>query len=311
MTTTKDLADQILALPLPAPAFFKAGQFTAGQVRSLLEAAASLVEAQQPAGQAVAFDATVDEFLEDYEMIGESEDGRDACYAPTEGEKFLIKDAIAGYLQFVQDRSQPEQAQHAEPYDEGYEPPVKIKWANPGPNDGAPQVGSACDDVASSYKAGRIVGAEPAPREAAEPVDQTEIAFEVWWKCHGQFCRAGGGDYEKTFAYAAWVAALEIPDAASPAQAAVADVDARLARFGALMMQEHRGPSGEIGDIDGFTAQERAVACGILEPRTVTEPCGESCECVGAFPTECFFLAAGMRDGIDRLAGMARGAGDE
>lgn len=31
--------------------------------------------------------------------------------------------------------------------------------------------------------------------------------FEEWWQAHGQFCRAGGGDYEKTFAYRAWEAA--------------------------------------------------------------------------------------------------------
>ena len=28
--------------------------------------------------------------------------------------------------------------------------------------------------------------------------------FEAWWEAHGQFCRAGGGDYEKTFAYRAF-----------------------------------------------------------------------------------------------------------
>ncbi|HET6890512.1 MAG TPA: hypothetical protein VFH31_05370 [Pyrinomonadaceae bacterium] len=31
--------------------------------------------------------------------------------------------------------------------------------------------------------------------------------FEAWWKAHGQYCRAGGGEYEKTFAFRAWVAA--------------------------------------------------------------------------------------------------------
>ena len=31
--------------------------------------------------------------------------------------------------------------------------------------------------------------------------------FETWWEQHGQFCRAGGGDYEKTFAFRAWEAA--------------------------------------------------------------------------------------------------------
>ena len=31
--------------------------------------------------------------------------------------------------------------------------------------------------------------------------------FEAWWQQHGQFCRAGGGQYEKTFAFHAWEAA--------------------------------------------------------------------------------------------------------
>ena len=31
--------------------------------------------------------------------------------------------------------------------------------------------------------------------------------FEYWWQEHGQFCRSGGGDYEKTFAFRAWEAA--------------------------------------------------------------------------------------------------------
>lgn len=31
--------------------------------------------------------------------------------------------------------------------------------------------------------------------------------FEAWWAEHGQYCRAGGGDYEKTFAFRAWEAA--------------------------------------------------------------------------------------------------------
>jgi hypothetical protein len=40
----------------------------------------------------------IDEYLEDYEMRGEAEDGRDACHVPTEGERILIKDAIFGLL---------------------------------------------------------------------------------------------------------------------------------------------------------------------------------------------------------------------
>lgn len=40
----------------------------------------------------------VDAYLADYEMVGEAEDGRDACYQPTDSERALIKDAILGLL---------------------------------------------------------------------------------------------------------------------------------------------------------------------------------------------------------------------
>lgn len=36
-----------------------------------------------------------------------------------------------------------------------------------------------------------------------------EEEFEMWWREQGQFCRAGGGEYEKTFAYRAYEAATE------------------------------------------------------------------------------------------------------
>lgn len=34
--------------------------------------------------------------------------------------------------------------------------------------------------------------------------DKSRAAFEAWWSQEGQYVRAGGGDYEKCFAYAAW-----------------------------------------------------------------------------------------------------------
>jgi hypothetical protein len=37
----------------------------------------------------------------------------------------------------------------------------------------------------------------------SRPEDDFMAAFEAWWNDHGQFCRAGGGDYEKTFAFRA------------------------------------------------------------------------------------------------------------
>lgn len=54
------------------------------------------IKKQEP----VAFinDAQIDEFLQDYEMLGENEAGQDCYYTPTEGDKALIKDAIFGYF---------------------------------------------------------------------------------------------------------------------------------------------------------------------------------------------------------------------
>jgi len=40
----------------------------------------------------------IDGYLEDYELIGEDEAGRDGCYRPTETERGLIKDAFMGLL---------------------------------------------------------------------------------------------------------------------------------------------------------------------------------------------------------------------
>lgn len=31
-----------------------------------------------------------------------------------------------------------------------------------------------------------------------------EAEFMTWWEDHGQYCRSGGGDYERTFAFQAW-----------------------------------------------------------------------------------------------------------
>lgn len=37
--------------------------------------------------------------------------------------------------------------------------------------------------------------------------------------------------------------------------------------------------SWPFGDVDGAALQDMAIEHGLLEPRTVTEPCGESCQC--------------------------------
>lgn len=36
------------------------------------------------------------------------------------------------------------------------------------------------------------------------------MTFQQWWDEHGQYVRAGGGEYEICFAFAAWNAAIEL-----------------------------------------------------------------------------------------------------
>lgn len=40
-------------------------------------------------------------------------------------------------------------------------------------------------------------------KRSKEP-QRVPLTFERWWEEHGQYCRSGGGQYEKSFAYAAW-----------------------------------------------------------------------------------------------------------
>lgn len=54
--------------------------------------------------------------------------------------------------------------------------------------------------------------------------DAQEQPFEDWWEREGQFARSGGGQYEKTFAWNAWCAALAAHEAEQQAGEAVARV---------------------------------------------------------------------------------------
>jgi hypothetical protein len=62
---------------------------------------------------------------------------------------------------------------------------------------------------------------QPAAQPAPVNRDAQEAPFEEWWEREGQFGRAGGGQYEKTFAWNAWCAALATP----PAQPAPVDFE--------------------------------------------------------------------------------------
>lgn len=52
----------------------------------------------------------------------------------------------------------------------------------------------------------KLYAEHPAPVSVELP--ELESALEAWWESDGQYCRAGGGSYEKTFAYRAYEAAL-------------------------------------------------------------------------------------------------------
>ncbi|OBY90490.1 hypothetical protein A6723_019460 [Pseudomonas sp. AU11447] len=46
---------------------------------------------------------------------------------------------------------------------------------------------------------------QPVPAEGVRVHDEVfEAEFMTWWEDDGQFCRSGGGDYERTFAFQAW-----------------------------------------------------------------------------------------------------------
>jgi hypothetical protein len=49
-------------------------------------------------------------------------------------------------------------------------------------------------------------------------------------------------------------------------------------------------------DYDGFTMEEDLVRFGLLDQRTMTEPCSELCECasVQEFPTECYRMVPAL-----------------
>ena len=53
--------------------------------------------------------------------------------------------------------------------------------------------------------AGKNPAGAQSSAEGANLIDVLERDFEAWWEGEGQFCRAGGGQYEKTFAYHAWM----------------------------------------------------------------------------------------------------------
>ena len=75
----------------------------------------------------------------------------------------------------------------------------------------------------------------------------------------------------------------------------------KLARFGAAVLKACRIP--EIGDLDGGDLQDMALKAGVLETRTVTEPCGEGCTCADydGFPLDCHFMPDPVAALVDEM----------
>ena len=78
----------------------------------------------------------------------------------------------------------------------------------------SPSMTRECEAAIAAAEAALAAPQEPV---ATDDKDFTRIAFDAWWMRHGQYLRAGGGDYEKTFAWHAWESALTIPCKCPPA----------------------------------------------------------------------------------------------
>ena len=96
-------------------------------------------------------------------------------------------------------------------------------------------------------------------------------SFDQWWNAHGQYLRAGGGQYEKTFGYHAWEAAAALYAATAPAVAAPAVLDNNWKRFTDDDLAEIHQLSYELGGtdsgeylLDGDHLDQIVVKCASL-----------------------------------------------
>ena len=105
MNITKAQADKVIAALTIGMSWAAAGKSDSAvtfcdEALSIMRGLAEDAEpvASDSLGQPDNLEVIIDAFIEDYEMVGETEDGRDACHTPTDGERALIKDAICGLL---------------------------------------------------------------------------------------------------------------------------------------------------------------------------------------------------------------------
>jgi len=83
-------------------------------------------------------------------------------------------------------------------------------------------------------------------------------------------------------------AGVMLPGAWKPYVKKLESENAKLKAFALWALAGYRG--GELGDIDGGDLQDKAEALGLLVGVTVTEPCGEGCNCMDwdDFPQTCY-----------------------
>ncbi|MEN1311764.1 hypothetical protein AAIG91_19130 [Pseudomonas aeruginosa] len=132
------------------------------------------------------------------------------------------------------------------------------------------------NDAWEGWKARAALEPSPVQAEQAEgahvPDEVFAGVFAEWWEEEGQYCRAGGGDYERTFAFQAWRhlyplllqarAALAQP---SPAQAEaerpeVAEVAFVLRNIGAMDAEDIDGDNVDLRFED---AEGRDTGCDV------------------------------------------------
>ena len=73
------------------------------------------------------------------------------------------------------------------------------------------------------------------------------------------------------------------------------DIEKKLIEFARWVIELHRV---DLAGFDGADIQDKLVELGLLQSVTVTEPCGEYCDCAeyyGEFPAPCLRLVEGVR----------------
>lgn len=120
------------------------------------------------------------------------------------GDLIAMEATIAQQAQRIADlEADKGQGEPAKPYGYMFHPDGKKDqefFIYEAPTDRVPDHNGEC------WTATPLYAEQPAPVAVVMP--ELVPTFEAWWESDGQYCRAGGGDYEKTFAYRAYENAI-------------------------------------------------------------------------------------------------------